>query len=113
MGGGGWLLTSFFSIIYILGLVCYKHTIHEAERYRGHSCQLSIFIRDYPDIGSVISIFWSIIPNLCALSTCRALNNYTCRCHMLIRPSKFQFRQATDEDTMAAPHPKKPKVASK
>ena len=27
-GGGGWLLTSFFSIIYILGLVCYKHTIH-------------------------------------------------------------------------------------
>ena len=28
MGGGGWLLTSFFSIIYILGLVCYKHTIH-------------------------------------------------------------------------------------
>ena len=29
MGGGGWLLTSFFSIIYILGLVCYKHTIHE------------------------------------------------------------------------------------
>ena len=28
----GWgrreLLTSFFSIIYILGLVCYKHTIH-------------------------------------------------------------------------------------
>ena len=26
MGGGGWLLTSFFSIIYILGLVCYKHT---------------------------------------------------------------------------------------
>ena len=22
------LLTSFFSIIYILGLVCYKHTIH-------------------------------------------------------------------------------------
>ena len=31
MGGGGWLLTSFFSIIYILGLVCYKHTIHEWE----------------------------------------------------------------------------------
>ena len=29
MGGGGWLLTSFFSIIYILGLVCYKHTIHD------------------------------------------------------------------------------------
>ena len=28
MGGGGWLLTSFFSIIYILGLVSYKHTIH-------------------------------------------------------------------------------------
>ena len=28
MGGEGWLLTSFFSIIYILGLVCYKHTIH-------------------------------------------------------------------------------------
>ena len=28
MGGGGWLLTSFFSIIYILGLVCYEHTIH-------------------------------------------------------------------------------------
>ena len=28
MGGGGWLLTSLFSIIYILGLVCYKHTIH-------------------------------------------------------------------------------------
>ena len=28
MGGGGWLLTSFFSISYILGLVCYKHTIH-------------------------------------------------------------------------------------
>ena len=28
MGGGGWLLTSFFSIIYIHGLVCYKHTIH-------------------------------------------------------------------------------------
>ena len=28
MGGGGWLLTSFFSIIYILGLVCYKHNIH-------------------------------------------------------------------------------------
>ena len=31
MGGGGWLLTSFFSIIYILGLVCYKHTIHVME----------------------------------------------------------------------------------
>ena len=27
-GRGGWLLTSFFSIIYILGLVCYEHTIH-------------------------------------------------------------------------------------
>ena len=25
---GGYILTSFFSIIYILGLVCYKHTIH-------------------------------------------------------------------------------------
>ena len=32
---------------------------------------------------------------------------------MLIRLSKIQFRQATDEDTMADPHPKKPKVASK
>ena len=32
MGGGGWLLTSLFSIIYILGLVCYKHTIHVAEK---------------------------------------------------------------------------------
>ena len=31
MGGGGWLLTSFVSFllsIIILGLVCYKHTIH-------------------------------------------------------------------------------------
>ena len=25
---GGYLLLYFFSIIYILGLVCYKHTIH-------------------------------------------------------------------------------------
>ena len=25
---GGYLLLCFFSIIYILGLVCYKHTIH-------------------------------------------------------------------------------------
>ena len=33
MGGGGWLLTSFFSIIYILGLVCYKHTIHVHVTY--------------------------------------------------------------------------------
>ena len=45
MGGGGWLLTSFFSIIYILGLVCYKHTIHarSQEEYApisapGHGC---------------------------------------------------------------------------
>ena len=34
MGGGGWLLTSFFSIIYILGLVCYKHTIHVLRNSR-------------------------------------------------------------------------------
>ena len=26
---GGYLLLCFFSIIYILGLVCYKHTIHD------------------------------------------------------------------------------------
>ena len=31
MGGGGWLLIHFFSIIYILGLVCYKHTIHAMD----------------------------------------------------------------------------------
>ena len=30
--------------------------MHEAGRYRGHSCQLSRFCRDYPDIGSVILI---------------------------------------------------------
>ena len=35
MGGGGWLLTSFFSIIYILGLVCYKHTIHVCIKLQG------------------------------------------------------------------------------
>ena len=28
---GGYLLLYFFSIIYILGLVCYKHTIHVYE----------------------------------------------------------------------------------
>ena len=30
--------------------------VHEAGRYRGHSCQLSRFCRDYPDICSVIPI---------------------------------------------------------
>ena len=28
---GGYLVLRFFSIIYILGLVCYKHTIHELQ----------------------------------------------------------------------------------
>ena len=42
MGGGGWLLTSFFSIIYILGLVCYKHTIHvEGFEYKRRVCKNS------------------------------------------------------------------------
>ena len=30
--------------------------MHEAGRYKGHSCQLSRFGRDYPDIGSLIPI---------------------------------------------------------
>ena len=30
--------------------------MHEAGRYRGHSSQLSRFLGDYPDIGSVIPI---------------------------------------------------------
>ena len=30
---GGYLLLCFFSIIYILGLVCYKHTIHACNTY--------------------------------------------------------------------------------
>ena len=53
-----------------------------------------------------IPIFGSKIPNVCALSTYALI-----RGHVLTRLSKFQFRQAADEDTMAAPHPKKPKVA--
>ena len=40
MGGGGWLLTSFFSIIYILGLVCYKHTIHVLGEHNGTKTEL-------------------------------------------------------------------------
>ena len=37
MGGeeGGYLLLCFFSIIYILGLVCYKHTIHAQSEPHG------------------------------------------------------------------------------
>ena len=35
---GGYLLLCFFSIIYILGLVCYKHTIHAVKHQLVLTC---------------------------------------------------------------------------
>ena len=74
MGGGGWLLTSFFSIIYILELVCYKHTIHVyyyvhnntntyisagvvMSRIKGHPNTNSVFISGGCPVRSYILTF--------------------------------------------------------
>ena len=39
---GGYLLLYFFSIIYILGLVCYTHTIHDMYVSNRHVCLLTL-----------------------------------------------------------------------
>ena len=93
--------------------------VHESGRYRGHSCQLSRFCLDYPDVGSVIAIARYLSQEFqtfaaLAHAACRALNN-----NFIIHDvgphanSTLEISVQAGEDTMVAPHPKKPKVASK
>ena len=65
-----------------------------------------------------IPIFRSKIPNFCGLSASvpsiiKRDVDYIIHGHVLFQLSKFQFRQAKNKNTMAVPHLKKPKVASK
>ena len=69
MGGGGWLLTSFFSIIYILGLVCYKHTIHvlfgtqmlDVHHHYVHAVVNSVVCTNYTIIRSIHTYFSKLL----------------------------------------------------
>ena len=91
--------------------------VHEAGRYRGHSCYLSRFCLDYPDIGSVIAIARYLSQEFqtfaaLAHAAWRALNNFIHDVGPHLN-STLEISVQAGEDTMVAPHPKKPKVASK